>query len=144
MGTSYFLKTEDDCKHCGRGPEPLHIGKSSGGWCFALATHPGDSINDLEDWIRLWSQPGACIVDDYENRISPKEMESIIRDRSSDQPFDSDGRQTFFSIFYKSEEDFHEKNKSQRGPNNLLRYKVGDFCVKHGEGTWDCMTGYFR
>lgn len=50
MGTNYYLHTKPDCECCGRGFEPLHIGKSSGGWCFSLHVMPEDNINTLDDW----------------------------------------------------------------------------------------------
>ena len=61
MGTNYYLYQKPDCECCGRPFEPLHIGKSSAGWCFALHIMPEDGISTLLDWCALWSAPGAFI-----------------------------------------------------------------------------------
>ena len=41
MGTNYYFEDSSEvCECCGRGAESLHIGKSSGGWCFSLHVMP--------------------------------------------------------------------------------------------------------
>lgn len=65
MGTNYYLEPKPPCQCCGRPFEQLHIGKSSAGWCFALHVIPERGIKDLDDWVRIWSQPEARIVDEY-------------------------------------------------------------------------------
>ena len=46
MGTNYYLHRPrtNECEHCGRADEapPLHIGKSSSGWCFSLHVRRAD------------------------------------------------------------------------------------------------------
>ena len=81
MGTNYYLHQKPDCKCCGRPFEPLHIGKSSGGWCFALHVMPEDGINTLDDWRVLWSAPGAFIRDEYGEKVSIADMERLITER---------------------------------------------------------------
>lgn len=81
MGTNYYLHLKPDCKCCGRPFEPLHIGKSSGGWCFALHVMPDDCINTLDDWRALWSAPSALIRNEYGEVITPVEMERVITER---------------------------------------------------------------
>ena len=110
MGTNYYLHTRQPCECCGRPYERIHIGKSSGGWCFALRVMPEENINDLEDWKKLWWQQGAWIEDEYGAKVSVITMEKVITDR---------------------------------GPNGLFRHPIGDGCLKHGEGTWDCIDWEF-
>lgn len=138
MGTSYYLHTRQPCECCGRPYTPMHIGKSSAGWCFALHVIPENGINDLEDWLVLWSQPGARIEDEYGGPVSTDMMEGIITGRSWPRTFDQNGRWAQLNG-YATEQDFHLKNHSQRGPNGLLRNAIGNGCVKHGDGTWDCI-----
>lgn len=139
MGTNYYLH-KNTCEHCGRSDEPIHIGKSSGGWCFALCVHPYDHINDLPDWVEEWKH--GIIKNEYGETITPEEMLSIITERSRDKGWDEieygNG-----PLQYASEEAFHRSNHSQRGPNNLLRARIGPYCVGHGAGTWDLMPEGF-
>ena len=68
MGTNYYLHEPptNKCEHCGRQDEkePLHIGKSSVGWVFALHIIPEMGIEDLEDWIPLFNS-GASMTMEY-------------------------------------------------------------------------------
>ena len=82
MGTNYYLHQKPDCKCCGRPFEPLHIGKSSGGWCFSLHVMPDDGISTLDDWRTLWNAPGAFIRDEYGEVIDTEDMEHVITKRS--------------------------------------------------------------
>lgn len=83
MGTNYYLHEKPACECCGREYEALHIGKSSGGWCFSLHVIPEVGINSLDDWRARWSAPGVHIQDEYGSRIEAAEMEAIITERSS-------------------------------------------------------------
>ena len=78
MGTNYYLHEKPPCKCCGRSNEPLHIGKSSGGWCFALHVIPEECIDTLDDWRERWNQPESIILDEYGGIVSVTEMERII------------------------------------------------------------------
>lgn len=121
MGTNYYYHANKTnyCPHCGRGDdEPKHIGKSSAGWCFALHVYPEDGIHDLLDWERLFDEPNAVIKNEYGEVIKRLEMVQIITKRSWIGTLGP-------------------------GPNNLLRCRLGDGCIKHGEGTWDCVVGEF-
>jgi hypothetical protein len=112
----------------------IHIGKSSGGWCFAL--HVNDDIRSLDDWKEKWKD--GVITNEYNEKVSPEEMLEIITKRRclplKISPIDP---------WYTSEEDFLAKNNAEIGPNNLLRHKIGRHCIGHGEGTWDLMEGEF-
>lgn len=140
MGTNYYLR-KNTCEHCGRGDEDLHIGKSSGGWCFSLCVHPYENINTLEDWRREWDhmESDTRIVNEYNEIFTPDQMLKVITERRRDIDWGDD---SWFG--YKDEADFHRHNYSERGPNNLLRSRVdGHHCVGHGEGTWDYIQGEF-
>ena len=133
MGTNYYLK-RNCCEHCGRSDESLHIGKSSMGWCFSLHVDPDENINSLDDWVKLFEY--ESIVDEYSTVISTADMLKTITEREG-KGFDGTPGG------YGSWGHFHARNNSEEGPNGLLRHKRGSFCVGHGEGTWDLMTGEF-
>jgi hypothetical protein len=120
MGTNYYLET-NICPHCGRFEE-LHIGKSSAGWCFALHVYPNKGITTLADWIPLFAT--ESIRDEYGGKVSPTKLIDIITDRSWPGPIEPD-------------------SDTVPGPNNLLRHKLGSFCIGHGAGTYDYCIGDF-
>ena len=137
MGTNYYLK-KNVCRCCGRGDE-IHIGKSSGGWCFALHVYPEDGINDISDWIAILCDDGNSIRDEYGQALNAEEMLSVITSRMND-----DIRWELSPYGYDSWAAFHEKNHSERGPNGLLRHRVeAGHCVAHGKGTYDYIVGEF-
>ena len=143
MGTNYYLVKQEGeiCSHCKRGATStkLHIGKSSGGWCFALHVLPDDGVRDLQDWIPLFRQ--GKIEDEYGEALSAEEMLSVITSR--EWPYDPNK----IPFGYSSREDFNQQNYAKSGPNGLSRHKLisegGHNCVSNGEGTWDCCTGDF-
>jgi len=127
MGTNYYLKSSP-CPHCGRAEEPLHIGKSSAGWCFSLHVIPEAGINSLDDWLNLFTIGSMEVYDEYGTQISKDEMVDVITNRSWIEPIEL------------GPEDGH----AEPGPNNLVRCKVdGVHCIGHGEGTWDLIVGEF-
>ena len=140
MVTNYYLYQKADSECCGRSYDPLHIGKSSGGWCFAMHVMPEDNINTLDDWRNLWATPGAYIRNEYRELVSIANMELTIAERSREKDWDSP---KWWQDHYRSEEDFHAKNHSERGPSGLLRHAIGAYCKGHGDGTWDYMVGEF-
>lgn len=138
MGTNYYITTKV-CKKCGRGEERKHIGKSSSGWCFALRVyHPGTSINDLDGWKPWLFSEDSRIEDEYGVMHKPEEMLGIITNRTGRDDWDKP------PYGYDSWDQFHAINRSQAGPNGLLRSRLGEaHCVGHGAGTWDCFEGEF-
>lgn len=137
MGTNYYLH-KNVCAHCGRGDEPLHIGKSSAGWCFGLHIIPEHGIRDLPDWEREWST--GVIKDEYDRVVTPEEMRNIITNRGSE---DSTKWEKEWWHGYGSEAGFHASNESERGPRGMLRARIGRFCSGHGAGTWDLFEREF-
>lgn len=151
MGTNhYFIRGgTEPCPTCGHAepPEKLHIGKSSAGWCYSLQVLPDEGLNSLSDWLVLFNSGTAKIEDEYGAPLEPWEMVKIITKRGSLKEWDHD-RWWNYSILgrpspYSSEADFHNRNYSLRGPNGLLRRRIDQHCVGHGEGTWDLIPGDF-
>ncbi len=137
MGMNYYL-VPNCCVHCGRGDAPIHIGKSSAGWCFSL--HVTDEYESLEYWILQFNSEGAKIVDEQGGIFTPNEMIRKITERR--RPGGNDG--TFPVPFgYESWEEFFEQNNAELGPNGLVRSRIGGSCIGHGAGTWDLITGDF-
>lgn len=129
MGTNYYLAAKPPCECCKRPYDDLHIGKSSGGWCFALHVIPEEGINTLDDWKARFNEPGAVIKDEYNRQITPEEMLAEITERA----WDTRGRPL-------TPDELH-RNCAERGPNGLVRHVVGlASCVGHGAGTWDYMA----
>ena len=141
MGTNYYHVTQVGkvCEHCGKGEreERRHIGKSSSGWCFSLRVYPEDGITELDDWEKLWAL-GGRIIDEYGDKIEVQTMRLIITQRHG-----REWARGWDLMGYADEADFHAKNHSERGPNNLLRHTRDRLCVGHGEGAWDLVMGDF-
>lgn len=108
MGTNYYRRSGVDANDA-----PLHIGKSSGGWAFALHVYPEQGINDLEDWRRWWQKPTDVIEDGNGTVVAAEQLEKIITVRSWP------GRE-----LRRAEVD-------------------GQHCIGRGEGTWDYFIGEF-
>ena len=113
MGTNFYLHQEPDCERCGRSAEPLHIGKSSGGWCFSLHVIPEAGINTLDDWRRLWTERGTFVRNEYGDHVPIDELEQIIT------------------------------NRRWHGEAPRRNDVDGNHCIGHGEGTWDYIVGEF-
>lgn len=136
MGTNYYLHTDKPhCETC-TCHGPLHIGKSSAGWCFSLHVIPERGLNNLDDWSSAWSADGSVIKNEYGEEITREQMMMFITERSFPR---HDGP----PYGYSSEAQFHEQNHSQLGPNGLVRHAIGSHCIGHGEGTWDLIPGEF-
>ncbi len=129
MGTNYYLEEKPPCKECGREFPRLHIGKSSGGWCFGLHVIPEEGLTDLPSWVSRW-HVGGQIVDEYGQKLTPDEMYLVITARS-----------------WTPQErlpEWYRVNYAEPGPNGLSRCSVNDFhCIGHGEGAWDLIIGEF-
>lgn len=136
MGTNYYWSGHV-CAACGRGDEPLHIGKASAGWCFALHVYK-DGPRNLEDWKSTWET--GRITDEYGDTIHRDDLLARITERRDEKGWEH----TNWSGYYESEDDFHAKNHSERGPHGLLRHRIdGRHCIGHGAGTWDLLQGDF-
>jgi hypothetical protein len=142
MGTNYYLEF-DPCPHCGVAKERKHIGKSSGGWCFALHVYPPE-ITTLTDWLGEFYKPDTKIINEYGEVISIGGMQSIITHRSWDLGW-SEERLKSPPTGFDSWKDFLKANYAEFGPNGLLRHKADgrSHCVGNGKGPWDYIEGDF-
>lgn len=80
MGTNYYVKTvkKGPCPTCGYEPthEPLHIGKSSGGWKFLFAPYPELGLTSWASWKAYLV--GKAIEDEYGQGHSLEALEELI------------------------------------------------------------------
>lgn len=130
MGTNYYM-LRDACEKCGRSDDRLHIGKSSAGWCFALHVIPEDGINDWPDWLERLKQPGVVIQNEYGEVVTLDKLTATVMNR------EWTGAKQLYPQWY-------TENHAQCGPNGLARHALDHrHCVKHGDGTWDCIVGEF-
>lgn len=145
MGTNYYLETRAErCSACGNvgAVSRLHIGKGSMGWCFALRVY--DDIPDLKAWEALIRRGDRIIVDEYGDQLTADNMMKIISDRAGRSPVAPGSSEWEKKPFgYDSWEHFHSANGSTFGPRGLLRCKIGEHCVGHGDGTYDLVKGEF-
>ena len=126
MGTNYYAK-KPRCPCCGHQDEPIHIGKSSAGWCFALHVHEELGLTTLDAWKTFLD--GLIIENEHGRQVSLDCLLSVITVRNWDSSaLSAEG---------------YELNNAQPGPNNLMRRRISEHCVGHGEGTWDYITGDF-
>lgn len=128
MGTNYYWYPKPPCETCLRPYEPLHIGKSSAGWCFALHLVPEEDIESLSNWRDRFAL--GEVRDEYGRDITADEMVAIITDREWARAADWSPR-------------VYESNHAEPGPNNLIRHKIGHGCIAHGDGTYDLIVGEF-
>lgn len=133
MGTNYYLYREPACESCGHQEDPLHIGKSSFGWCFSLHAIPEEGLDTLDAWKDAWATEGTSIRDEYGDAVTPDEMYRVVTERGKDD-----------LPTMRHEAGFLRQNHAVDGPRGLLRHKLdGKHCVANGEGTWDLIAGEF-
>jgi len=146
MGTNYYA-TVNKCEHYER-QDQLHIGKSSAGWCFLLHVFEdaAEGPTSLAEWRALLG--GASIETEYGDRVTFKEMMAIIAERKGSFAFDGPPPQNWCSgKRYASWNDYFEQAQgghAERGPKGLVRSVASKGnCIRHGDGTWDLITGRF-
>lgn len=132
MGTNYYLHSPK-CFHCGKEEEPpIHLGKSSGGWCFSLHVMPEEGICNWQDVQALIEDKLCkewCIKNEYGDQISLVDFMKVVTERSWRHPW---GHNSWLV------------NNAVQGPNNLARHVIDHWhCIGHGEGTYDYITGEF-
>lgn len=167
MGTNFYLhkKKPGDligCPACGHAfrhatlidKEPLHIGKSSVGWTFALRVYPFEQQGDdaqfdgydlpenLEEWKALFEADCFEIRDEYDRVWTTEKMLDNILNRRRPDGVDRNGGPP---LYYESWDSFYKANDAMPGPNNLLRRKLGagSGCIGHGNGTYDLIAREF-
>lgn len=150
MSTNYYLvyneKVDDICPCCGHTTtkqKELHLGKSSSGWTFALHVYPEQGIHTWADIMYecvYAIKAGGWIKDEYGTEVEYEMFTGIVENRGSDKTLEE--KIAFMNIpgwcspmAYRS--------IAVPGPNNLLRYKIDQHCIGHGEGTYDYCIGEF-
>ncbi len=130
MGTNYSWHRAPPCDKCGHtSVAPLHIGRSSGGWCFGLHVYPESGPLNLGEWTRLWES--GVILDGYDEEVSLEQMLDIITDRGE-------------SGCRKEDALWYQRNSAMPGPKGLARHRIDtQHCIGHGKGTWDLLVGDF-
>jgi len=82
MGTNYYVeKINPPVDDFFTKTTKLHIGKSSGGWAFALSV---DVFKSYEEWLGFLSQNeknDLCITNEYGKLITLCELRDIIEKR---------------------------------------------------------------
>jgi hypothetical protein len=120
--------------------DDLHIGKSSGGWVFALHVIPELGLNDLDSWKYFLGKPGMKIFERGDGKprqeIPLDELLKVITERK----FECNDNVNHL---------FHVVNKSEPAANGMVRKKIdNERCVGHefavtGDATWDLIAGDF-
>jgi len=82
MGTNYYAHL-NFCPHCER-YDRVHIGKSSGGWKFAIEIHElyYNSLKDFEEFIQ---KEQVEIYNSYGDKVEPKEIFKLIDNCSKEK-----------------------------------------------------------
>lgn len=113
MGTNYYLHAPK-CFHCGKEEEPpIHLGKSSWGWCFSLHIKPEEGIYDWQDVQALIEEKLCsewCIKNEYDEQISLVDFIKTVTERNG-------------SLMRHTIDHWH--------------------CIGHGKGTYDYIIGEF-
>lgn len=105
MGTNYYLR-QNCCDKCGRYDE-THIGKSSGGWRFALSAR---DIKSYGEWVKAILDAGT-VWDEYGRLHTSQDLIKLIEEKKDEKSH------PFFS-----KEDYPTWSD---GPADLLNY---EFC----------------
>ena len=133
MGTNYYLQAPK-CFHCGKADEPLHLGKSSGGWCFSLHVYPEEGINnwdDLQAHIVQCLLHNHIIVNEYGDAVSFEEFKQVVENRHGRKPVSTEWL-------------CQQGGYGEPGPNNLVRHTLSPgHCIGQGKGTYDYLIGEF-
>lgn len=107
-------------KHGTGRPPMIHIGKSSGGWCFALRVYPDHGVYTLADWRAFASRlvgEGWRVEDEYGTEHTLDNLWRVVE-----------------------REGWEELNIKYP----FRRHEVDNrYCVGNGEGLYDYMIGEF-
>ena len=107
--------------------QELHIGKSSAGWRFGLCIYPkenprfvddeyyhepylDESIDSLDDWIKLFGDPKNKIYDEYDKEISKEEMIDIIAHRKGHDDLKEGWQKLYVGTAIESREEYYAIN----------------------------------
>ena len=75
MGTNYYT-AENYCDHCKQYKVDLHIGKSSGGWCFSFQGYKWMSLTSWQAWKAYLKD--KLIMDEYGEKMTYESFVDLI------------------------------------------------------------------
>ena len=96
MGTNYYAVI-DKCDCCGRGPDKIHIGKSSAGWPFSL--HTTEHLKNWPLWREFIEKTDAPIVDEYGVKITIYDLASLIANTLYDVDWSKEQPGNVFKVY---------------------------------------------
>jgi hypothetical protein len=136
MGTNHYLHAPA-CPCCGKeAEERIHLGKSSGGWCYSLHVCPEEDIYNYQDILVMIDEKmsnGWKVKNEYGETLSLNDWQEIVTKRQ--------GRKITPDHWSWS---WYWKNSACPGPCNLARHLLDHtHCIGHGEGTYDYIVGDF-
>ena len=156
MGTNFHLiyneMVDVECPCCGhtkKERKKRHLGKSSGGWYYALHVYPEEllgTFDDIRQHVYEVLEQGGHIEDEYGGVVPVEDWLQCVTVRSAKHPVDyqRDLAEAFGHRRYQSVKHYLDAMQAVEGPNNLLRAKIdGMRCIGHGTGTCDYMVGNF-
>lgn len=126
MGTNYYVKRDPDLltklKSENAESEVLHIGKSSGGWCFSVKVYPERGIHDLKSWYRILRKGKNHIFDEYDREVTLDELLRIITQRSWPT-----GKLDYQSERHQYHKDGCRRHNVREGYPERIRHGVGPY-----------------
>lgn len=129
MGVNYYVSNPKTPDRFG-----MHIGKSSGGWCFSLRVYPEYSLTTFQHWLDFLAKlPEPCVMDGEGGFYTVAQFKRVVENRMWAHAN---------SAFVRK---YLDSGEAVMGRNGLLSVPVdGVHCVGHGEGTWDYIAVDFR
>lgn len=98
---------------------------------------PEKELLSWEEW-EVFLAKGGSIVDEYGDKVALEKLRATVCERSHVEKWGSP------PWGYSTWEVFHAQNHSLPGPNGLLRHRIeSGHCLKHGDSTWDLISGEF-
>jgi|SRR3990167_11567317 len=125
MGTNYYHRSKP-CKECNRCGEEKHIGKSSCGWQFHFRGYRDDGINSYADWLKIFKETGAEIVDEYGDVISLADFKKLVKSKK--------GEMNHYNIVFNTPETDVELFHHKRYRNIIRDDDFKNRCWKDAEG----------
>ena len=80
MGTNYYT-AENYCDHCKQYKVDLHIGKSSGGWCFLFQGYKWMSLTSWQAWKAYLKD--KLIMDEYGEKMDYESFVDMVEKHKS-------------------------------------------------------------
>ena len=126
MGTNYYLmlRRRQHCPSCGAQVaselDRLHVGKSSGGWAFALRQDPDLGLWDWSDYRRLFETfpPGdAWFEDEYSEVFNADQVQAVVFREDRAAPENGEWRRMT-----------HAEGAVGRHSSRPVDYVQGEFC----------------